>query len=392
MTDTLPPALPPTSVPRPAPTPAPLPPHTVRLSPSLIVAWVLALAALLTAALLWQRVSDMQRQLARQSTDAGNRSVEARTLAQQAADMARSNATQLGALQGRVDDLSAYRAQFDQLVQSMTRARDENLAAELDATLRMAQDQAQLTGSSEPLLAALGLAQRRLARASDPRLAPVTSAVAHDMERVKSASLPDTAGLLASIDQLLRQVDDLPAANDVGQARAERNADTHRAAAAAAQPPSGGKTGQKAEDAQKPEPASGWARSWKTAQQWLKQSVWQPIAAQTTGLIRVTRVDPPEALMMAPDQVFFVRENLKLRLQGARLAILAHQYEAARADLAASQTALGKWFDPAARRTQSAATLLQQIQDQTRTADLPRINATLLALSNAQAAIDATGK
>jgi uroporphyrin-3 C-methyltransferase len=90
--------------------------------------------------------------------------------------------------------------------------------------------------------------------------------------------------------------------------------------------------------------------------------------------------------------VFFVRENLKLRLQGARLAILARQYEAARADLAAAQASLGTWFDPAARRTQVAATLLQQIQGQTKSADLPRIDDSLLALGSAQAAIDAVRK
>jgi uroporphyrin-3 C-methyltransferase len=393
MTDSPPSALPPASAPRPAsppltsvpPAAASAPPASsaARWSPGLVVAWALALAALLAAVLLWQRVSDMQRQLARQSADAGNRSVEARTLAQQAADVAHDNATQLGALQGRVSDLSAYRAQFDQLVQGMAHARDESLAAELDATLRMAQDQTQLTGSSEPLLAALGLAQRRLSKTSDPRLAPVASAVARDMERVKSASLPDTAGLLARIDQLLRQVDDLPAANGVGLARAER--------ATAARTRSAGKTDRKASNPAKSAP-SALARLRDAAGQWFQQSVWQPISAQVTGLVRVTRIDQPDALMMAPDQVFFVRENLKLRLQGARLAILAHQYEAARADLTAAQTGLDKWFDPAARRTQGAATLLQQIQGQTRAADLPRIDATLLALSSAQAAIDATGK
>jgi uroporphyrin-3 C-methyltransferase len=332
---------------------------------------VIALAALLAVVLLWQRVSDMQRQLARQSSDAGNRSVEARTLAQQAADVSHENTSQLAALQLRVNDLAAYRAQLDVLVQSAARARDESLAAELEAALRVAQDQAQLTGSTEPLLAALSLAQRRLTRATDARLAPVNSVVASDLERVKTATIPDTAGLLTLIDQLLRQVDDLPAANGVGGARGQAT---------------GGANTIKPE-----QQAGGKSQSpsmWQRLGQWLQSSVWQPAVHQAAALVRVSRVDQPDAMMMAPDQVFFIRENLKLRLQGARLAILARQYEAARADLAAVQTSLGTWFDPAARRTQAAATLLQQIQAQTRSADLPRIDASLLALSNAQAAID----
>ena len=319
MTDPLPPASTPEPQAPPAAHPAPAPssgavqhssPHWLGLT----VAWVIALAALLAAALLWQRVSDMQRQLARQSTDAGNRSVEARTLAQQAADVSRQNAAQLAALQSHVNDLSAYRAQLDELVQSVARARDESLAAELEAALRVAQDQAQLTGSTEPLLAALNLAQRRLARATDPRLAPVTGAVERDLERVKSASIPDTAGLLARIDQLLRQVDELPAANGVGVAhdavRHRSAADTHAA-----------KSAKKAEG--QPASSASSPPAWQRVRQWLAASVWQPALQQTAALVRVTRVDQPDAMMMAPDQVFFVRENLKLRLQGARLAILA---------------------------------------------------------------------
>ncbi|MDR2990574.1 MAG: uroporphyrinogen-III C-methyltransferase, partial [Burkholderiaceae bacterium] len=308
MTDPLPTAPTPESQAQAASRPVSVPPsdpprHPTRVGLGLVaLVGVIALVALLAVALLWQRVSDTQRQLARQSTDAGNRSVEARTLARQAADVSRENTANLAALQSRVNDLSAYRAQLDELVQSVARARDEGLAADLEAALRLAQDQAQLTGSTEPLLAALNLAQRRLARATDPRLAPATNAVARDLEHVKTASIPDTAGLLARIDQLLRQTDDLPAANGVGPVRDEPV--RHRAAADAR----AAKSAKKA-DGKEPSPSSS---GWQRVRQWLAASVWQPVAQQAAALVRVGRVDQPEAMMMAPDQVFFVRENLKL--------------------------------------------------------------------------------
>ena len=37
------------------------------------------------------------------------------------------------------------------------------------------------------------------------------------------------------------------------------------------------------------------------------------------------RIDQPEAMLLAPDQAFFLRENLKLRLLNARLALLARR-------------------------------------------------------------------
>ena len=325
------------------------------VQPGLVAAWLLAAVGLTVSVLLWQKVAGMQEQLARQSAETGNQSVEARTLARQAEESTREMTGKVAALETKVADMVAYRAQLDTLVQSVARARDENLAVELEAAVRVAQDQAQLTGSVEPLLAALRTAERRLARSSDPRLAPVGRAVARDLERVKAASLPDAAGLLARLDQLLRQVDVLPAGNDVHPARG--------APGAAGTPAT-------------------------TADSWWGR-LWQSVRDEAQGLLRVSRVERPEASMMSPEQVFFVRENLKLRLQGARLALLARQYEAARADLSAAASALGTWFDPASRRTQAAATLLQQIQASTRAAELPRVDETLVALGHAVASAGA---
>jgi uroporphyrin-3 C-methyltransferase len=324
----------------------------------LLVAWLLAVVAIVVSVLLWQKVDGMQHQLARQSADAGDHAVEARALARQAEESVRDTAAKVAVLDSKIDDISGYRAQLEDLVQTVTRARDENLAVDLDAALRVAQDQTQLTGSVEPLLAALNIAERRLGRSVDPRLTPVANAVARDLERVKAASIPDTAGLLARIDQLLRQVDELPVANDIGRASLEP---APRQRATASSPP----------QQQQSSPESGWVR-------W-----WHALQAEAYGLLRVSRVERPEASMLSPEQAFFVRENLKLRLQGARLGLLARQYEAARADLAVAQVTLERWFDPAARRTQTAAMLLQQIQGLTKAADLPRAQDTLTALGSA---------
>ena len=139
------------SVDQPSATPpaamAPTPLHAAPRAgagPGLVLAWILAAVALTTSVLLWQKVSGMQEQLARQSADAGSRSVEARTLARQAEAEVRDTVGKVAALEGRVSDLAAYRAQLEDLVQSVARTRDENLAVELEAALRVARDQAQL--------------------------------------------------------------------------------------------------------------------------------------------------------------------------------------------------------------------------------------------------------
>ena len=106
---------------------------------------------------------------------------------------------------------------------------------------------------------------------------------------------------------------------------------------------------------------------------------------EVRGLVRVSRIEQPDAVLLAPEHVFFLRENLKLKLLNARLGVLARQLDSARADLASASFALGKYFDPSSRRTQAAAGQLQQIQAQMKVVELPRVDETLAALATAAA-------
>jgi uroporphyrin-3 C-methyltransferase len=183
------------------------------------------------------------------------------------------------------------------------------------------------------------------------RLAPVQRALARDVARIKSTPVADTPTLLARLDELVRQVDELPLVNAVGPSAARET----------------------------PTPdAAGPALSW-----W--QRSLQRMQDELRALVRVSRIDQPEAVLLSPDQSFFVRENLKLLLLNARLGLLARQPEAARADLQKALAALDRYFDPNARRTRSAADLLTQTRDQMRALELPRIDDTLAALAAAAA-------
>lgn len=312
---------------------------------------LLAVAALSASGLLWQKVTGMQEQLARQSADAGAQSIEARTLARQAMDQTREAAARQAVVEARLAEVALQRAQFDELMQSMSRSRDENLVVDIEAALRLAMQQAQLTGSVEPLLAALRSADQRLGRAAQPRLASVQRAINRDIDRIKSTSVTDTPGLLIKIDALVHMSDDLPLANAVP--RPGKSGEVHAAPASV---------------------APGW---------------WQRFLAlvgqEARSLVRVARIERPEAALLSPEQAFFVRENLKLRLLNARLGLLARQLPSARADLSAAAEVLNTYFDPASRKTQNMATVLQQVQSQMKAVELPRVDDTLAALTTAAA-------
>ncbi len=348
------PALPDPAPVKPAPTAGKRPRAGVVVAkPLLYLLLLLVVTALVTTLLLWQKLSDIQEQLARQSADSGATAVEARTLARQAQELARETATRQAVADTRLSEVTLQRAQLEELMQSLTRSRDENLVFDIEAALRLAQQQAQLTLSPEPLLAALRGAEQRLARTGHPRLVRVRAAITRDIDRIKSASVADVPSVLIRMDELARMVDDLPVSNAVGAAAAAGGA---REAA----PPA-------------PVPAAWWERALAV------------VGDEARRLLRVSRIDQPEAALVAPEQAFFLRENLKLKLLNARLSLLARQSDLARADLTAAGQALSRYFDTSARRTQAATAILQDLQSQLRRVDLPRIDETL-ALLHATAA------
>ncbi|MES2880215.1 MAG: uroporphyrinogen-III C-methyltransferase [Pseudomonadota bacterium] len=310
-----------------------------------------ALAALLTSGLLWQKLSSIQEQLARQSADSGAQSVEARATAKQAQDMARETAARVSVYEARLSEISLQRSQLEELMQSLSRSRDENLVVDIESAIRLAQQQTQLTGSVEPLLAALKSADQRVARAAQPRLTPLQRAIGRDIDRIRSAAVSDTPGLLVKIDELVHLSDELVLANAVATPK-DMVAAKHQQVSAM--------------------PA------------WWQRSL-QVVLDEARGLVRVSRIEQPEAALLSPEQSFFLRENFKLKLLNARMGLLARQLESSRADLVDAGLALHKYFDVSSRKTQTAAALLQQVQVQMKTLQLPRVDETLAALTTAAA-------
>ncbi|MES2508681.1 MAG: uroporphyrinogen-III C-methyltransferase [Pseudomonadota bacterium] len=336
-------------------------------------AWLvaaLAAAGLLTSGLLWQKLGNIQEELARRSTDSGAQAIEARALAKAAQDGMRELSARMAIQETRVGEVALQRTQLEELMQSLSRSRDENLVVDVDSALRLAQQQAQLTGSAEPLIAALKSADLRLARAAQPRLNPLQRAIAKDTDRIRSASLTDVPVLLIKLDELSRLVDDLPVANAIPTGNPPRVP----AAAASAPRPAGSKDERTMPAIFDRQALQAWSHRFLDS-----------VRDEARRLLRVSRIDQPEAALLAPEQAFFMRENLKLRLLNARLALLSRQTEGARADLVTAGAWLGKYFDASSRKTQAAAQLLQQVQGQLKSSELPRLDDTMAALATAAA-------
>ena len=285
-------------------------------------------------------------------------------------------------LEARVAETSLQRSQLEELIQSLSRSRDENVLSDVDAALRLALQQSAITGSAEPLLSALRQADERLARYQQPRMDRVRRAVLQDLDRVKAAGTVDVQSLAIRIDETVRAIDDLPLLAAIDRRGAQRDA-TSRAAGERASD-----TASSTSPAAAARPAAGASAAGGPGPQWLDarlRSMLHQVWSEVRDLVRVTRVDEPEAALLAPEQAYFLRENLKLRLLNARLALLSRQFDTVQADLRDAQASLDRYFDKGSRRVELAREQLRQVAQQARQVTVPRPDATLAALATAVA-------
>lgn len=384
---------------------APLPPTPSTLSrraPLLLglISLVLAVLSLVVGASLWQKLGQTQQEMARRSQDSAVQVEQARTLSAQAEALTKELAARLAVAELRLSEVSLQRSQLEELMLSLSRSRDDNLVQDLESALRLGLQQSQLTGSVAPLLVALQAADQRIGRAAQPRLNPVQRAIQRDMERVRSTAVADVPSVVLRLDELARLVDTWPVANQVGPAAAlvspaalaatGRPATTTAATTAA--PPTGPGSEKRGDAAPEPSPNAtpsvaapaaelapqgGWAAAWR--ERW--DRAWRGVVRASRDLVRVSRIDQPDAALLAPEQAYFLRENLKLKLLNARVGLLARQPASALADLVSAQAALTRYFRTEAPAVVSAQATLTQLREELRLVALPQPDETLAALA-----------
>lgn len=329
----------------------------------------LGVAALgvLASAILWQRLGRTQEELARRTLQTQTELAAVRAQAEQAQAIAAELQAKLGVLELRVAEVSLQRSQLEELMLAVSRSRDDALVQDLEAALRLAIQQSELTGSAQPMVSALQGAQQRIERAAQPRLNPVQRAIARDLERIRAATLLDVPALVARLDDLARTVDEWPL----------RSGPPQPVPPAATPAARGG------------EPvaaAPGAVTVWQRLHAWTLQqaeAAWQRLQQAARDLVRIRRIEPAEAVLLAPEQAYFLRENARLLLLNARLAVLARQFDGARADLRALQRHLQRYFDMEAATLRPVQRALEELQRDLRHDALPRPDETLAALAAA---------
>jgi uroporphyrin-3 C-methyltransferase len=255
----------------------------------------------------------------------------------------RDSQAKIALLEARIAESQSQQAALETLYRDLAPSRDELALNEVEQILVLASQQLALAGNVQAALAAVQLADAKLGRLERPQWTPLRRSLARDIDALKAVPYVDVAGIAAKLDQGLAVIDTLQLAKD--------------------------------ERLPVPPPASPSS----PAPAWLAflRETW----ADLKSLVRIEVSDRPAAPLITPAESYFLRENLRLRLLSARLALLSHDDKSFRSDLTTANAWLRQHFDLRTKPVDALSATLAQLAampmpgampDLTRSLDLVR--------------------
>lgn len=329
----------------PATQPVSAPPRTSRWPGAGLAFFVIVIVAGLVG---WQwyqgriEAGAMREEFARKLADADAKALADRRVADQAREAMSAVQRKLSALESRLGQTQAQQAALETVMRDLSRNREDWTITEIEQALIVASQRLQFSGDVTAALGALRTAHDKLQPLAQPELKGLGQAISGDMARLQRLPTLDAAGISAQLDQMLARVDALPLAMDV-RPRAGARADS-----------------------------GGGDKLWKQ----LLRETWEELKQ----LVRVQRMDRPDIPLLAPSQAFFLRENLKLRLMSARLALLARDMRGYKSDLGAARDWLQRFYDGQDDAVARAIKVLSSLHAAEVSAEVPDISASLEAM------------
>jgi uroporphyrin-3 C-methyltransferase/uroporphyrinogen III methyltransferase/synthase len=333
----------------------------------------LGVLAVLLLAQWWNshaQISSLREEMAQRLKNGDALNAETKVLVKSTQDSLRELQGKVSVLESKQQEAQSEQLALQQLYEDMSKNRDEWALSEIEQVLSTASQQLQLAGNVQGALIALQNADSRLAASNKPQFIVIRRAIARDIDKLKALPSVDVAGIAVRIDSAISQIDTMPLLSDekpvqpVTPPKVTRSAQKSRSAAMEKQPAT-------------PDWTASLEERWRS---WSNE-MW----TEVRQLIQVRKVDDPDALLVSPTQAFYAKENLKLRLLNARLALLSRNEGDFRNDLMAAQDAIAKYFDTRAKQTQTVQSLLRQVQSSNLSIEMPTLADSLTAVRNYKA-------
>jgi len=220
-------------------------------------------------------------------------------------------------------------------------ARQTFLLAEAEYYLQIANAQLQLANNPHLASLALGMADERVTQLSDPGLTDVRRSISDERAALEVMKKPDIEGATLTLASLARVVESLPLAGTATPDDAVLEDNTEQSDVSRA---------------------------------------WNSVTDAFSGLVKVTPPDQAKLTLVSPDAEHFLRSNLALQLQAARLALLRGEQAIFEQTLDDTSALLNSYFDGSSVEVMSAQLTISEIRDSVFTADTPDISKSLRLL------------
>jgi len=223
-----------------------------------------------------------------------------------------------------------------------TGVRDSWLTAEAEYYMQIANAQLQLAGN--PHLARLALLQAddRIRQLANPALTNVRRTLADELQALEFINRPDIEGVTLALASLANRVDSLPLQQDIELPTDES-----------------------------PE-IQGELSGMDRAMASLKSTL--------DDVVSVRRTDEAVRPLIAPEAAYFLRVNLSLQLQIARLALLRGERAAFQQSLDDTDKWLGDYYDTDSAKVKAARQTIAEVRDSLFDIEMPDISESLRLL------------
>ena len=355
----------------PAATPAAQPKSAARASHAVMYVLFFVLAIGL-AALWWAmqgEMSGLRQDIGRRLHTSENLTNETKAIANAAQQQMKELQSQVNALENKQLEAQSQSVALEQLYQDLSRTRDDWVLAEIEQVVSTAAQQLQLAGNVRGAMIALQNADARLSQYDNAQFIMIRRAIAKDLETLQALPAVDLTNIALRLDSAIGRIDSMPLLSDEKPAVPATEPKTQHFVVPVADA-EGAAAGER----------EGRLDYWLARLEQTWQSFAHELWTEVQQIVQVRRVGTPDALLLSPTDAYFARENLKLRLLNARLALLTRNEAAFRSDLVAAQEAMVKYFDPRAKQTQAVQELLKQIQGSSLVIEMPTLAESLNAV------------
>lgn len=220
-------------------------------------------------------------------------------------------------------------------------ARDAWILAESEYYMQIANAQLQLANNPHLASLALRMADERIVQLANPALTDVRRAISDELAALDMMEKPDIEGATLTLASLARVVESLPLAGREEDAAGDAEVDTEQ---------------------------SGAARAWAS------------VKRAMSGLVKVTPPDRAKLVQLSPDAEFFLRSNIALQLQSARLALLRGEQAIFDQSLADTSALLNEYFDVESAAVSGALETIAEVRGHVFAAAVPDISESLRLL------------